>query len=106
MESGGDTRTHAQGGLEPPSMEGTRVFLVGAGPGHPGLLTLRGAECLRRADLVLYDKLVAPALLEHAPATAERICISALTQCHPQHYQRIHEAMIEAARKGKCVVRL
>ena len=46
-----------------------------AGPGHPGLLTLRGAECLRRADLVLYDKLVSPLLLEHAPAHAEKHCV-------------------------------
>ena len=49
------------------------VFLVGAGPGDPGLLTLRGAECLRRADLILYDYLVNPAMLEHVSPTAELI---------------------------------
>ena len=53
-----------------------RVFLVGAGPGDPGLLTLRAVECLARADLVLYDKLVPPRLLDFAPPTAERVCVA------------------------------
>ena len=50
-----------------------RVYLVGAGPGDPGLMTLRGVECLRRADVVLYDYLANAALLEHAPAAAELV---------------------------------
>jgi uroporphyrinogen III methyltransferase/synthase len=79
--------------------------LVGAGPGHPGLLTLRGAECLRQADLVLYDKLAPAALLELAP-TAEKVCISTLGEEHPQRQAPIHETMIRAARAGKRVVRL
>src|SRR5262249_37863518 len=49
-----------------------QAFLVGAGPGHAGLLTLRAVECLAQADLVLYDRLVPRQLLEHAPAHAER----------------------------------
>ena len=51
-----------------------KVYLVGAGPGHPGLLTLRAVECLRLADLVLYDKLAPAAALEHVPGGAEKIC--------------------------------
>ena len=47
------------------------VYLIGAGPGDPGLLTVRGRDCLRRADVVVYDYLVNPALLAHAPAGAE-----------------------------------
>jgi uroporphyrinogen III methyltransferase/synthase len=84
----------------------SKVFLVGAGPGHPGLLTLRAVECLAQADLVLYDKLVPAALLDHCPASAERVCVTDLTGCHAQRYPHIHRKMIEAAQQGKCVVRL
>ena len=50
-----------------------RVYLVGAGPGDTGLLTLRAADCLRLADVVLYDYLASPELLAHVRAGAERI---------------------------------
>jgi uroporphyrinogen III methyltransferase/synthase len=82
------------------------VYLVGAGPGDPGLLTLRGAECLRRADLVLYDGLVNPLLLRHSHAQAERTCRvdSPSGRIIPQ--EEINRHLIEAARSGKTVVRL
>ncbi len=83
-----------------------QVFLVGAGPGRPELLTLRAVECLRRADLVLYDRLVPPALLDHAPAAAARVCVAELAEHHPERAPRIHETMIAAARAGRRVVRL
>ncbi|MCY4036627.1 MAG: SAM-dependent methyltransferase, partial [bacterium] len=51
------------------------VYLVGAGPGDPGLLTLRGAEVLACADVVVYDRLSAASLLDLAPAAAERISV-------------------------------
>ncbi len=82
------------------------VYLVGAGPGHPGLLTLRAAECLRQADLVLYDKLVSPWLLDFAPASAERRCVAELGPSHDERIVPIHETMIAAALAGKRVVRL
>jgi uroporphyrinogen III methyltransferase/synthase len=83
-----------------------RVFLVGAGPGSPGLLTVRGAEVLARADLVLYDQLVPPRLLDGAPAAAERVCVRDLPGQHPDKYPHIHQRLIEAAAAGKVVVRL
>jgi uroporphyrinogen III methyltransferase/synthase len=82
------------------------VYLVGAGPGNPGLLTLRAAEVLRRADLVLYDKLVSAILLEHAPPECERVCVTDLGPCHAQRHAPIIEKMLAAARAGKRVVRL
>ncbi len=83
-----------------------QVYLVGAGPGHPGLLTLRGLECLRQADLVIYDKLVPLRLLDYAPESAERICVTDLAECHEQRHRPVQQTMIEAARQGKKVVRL
>src|SRR6516225_1901437 len=53
-----------------------RVYLVGAGPGDPGLITLKGLECLARADLVLYDGLVNPLILQLTHGQAERTCRS------------------------------
>src|SRR5262249_32093454 len=82
------------------------VYLVGAGPGNPGLLTLRAVECLQRADLVIYDKLVPLRLLDHASARAECVCVSDLQSGHAQRYPQIHRTMIEAAQQGKRVVRL
>ncbi len=82
------------------------VFLVGAGPGDPGLLTLRAVECLAQADLVLYDKLVPVRMLEHASSTAERVCVMELADCHPDRPPHVHRLMIEAARQGKRVIRL
>jgi uroporphyrinogen III methyltransferase / synthase len=82
------------------------VFLVGAGPGNPGYLTLRAVECLARADLVLYDKLVPAQMLEHAPAAAERICVTDLAERHLERYVPVHRTLVEAARQGKRVVRL
>ena len=82
------------------------VYLVGAGPGNPGLLTLRAAEVLRRADVVLYDRLVAPNLLEHAPPEAQRICVTDLGPRHAERCTPIVETMVAAARARKRVVRL
>src|SRR6476659_9180618 len=82
------------------------VYLVGAGPGHPALLTLRAREVVAQADLVLYDRLVPLKMLEHAPASAERICITELGEEHTDRYQPVKERLIAAARAGKRAVRL
>lgn len=83
-----------------------KVYLVGAGPGDPGLLTLRGLECLRRADVVLYDGLVNPILLRYSNATAERTCrVSAGGERHLDQ-DEINQRLVTAAKLGKTVVRL
>jgi uroporphyrinogen III methyltransferase/synthase len=79
------------------------VYLVGAGPGDAGLLTLRGAELLRRADVVLPDALVNPDLLRLAPPSAELIA-RGKNMTMPQ--EEIIALLIARAREGKCVVRL
>jgi uroporphyrinogen III methyltransferase/synthase len=79
------------------------VYLVGAGPGDAGLLTLRGAELLRRADVVLYDALVNPDLLRLAPPSAEFI---ARGKNMAMPHEEITALLIARARAGKCVVRL
>lgn len=83
-----------------------RVYLVGAGPGDPGLLTLRGAECLHEAELILYDGLVNPLLLRHSRAMAERTCRAETSSGRRLHQEEINRRLIEAAREGKTVVRL
>lgn len=82
------------------------VSLVGAGPGHPGLLTVRAVECLGEADLVLYDKLVPMRLIEELAPRAEKICVGNLGPCHSDRHVPIHDAMINAANQGRRVVRL
>jgi len=79
------------------------VYLVGAGPGDAGLLTLRGADLLRRADVVLYDALVNPDLLRLAPPSAELIARGKNMKM-PQ--EEIIALLVARAREGKCVVRL
>ena len=84
-----------------------KVVLVGAGPGAPDLITLRGLEALRRADVVLYDRLTHPALLDHAPADAERVyCGRAPGAPGDDRQESIHELMVRHARQGRVVVRL
>ena len=85
---------------------GPLVALVGAGPGDPGLITRRGAELLARAEVVLYDRLVSPEILELAPAAARMVCVDQLPGCHPDRIGTISQAMLEAAEAGRRVVRL
>ena len=82
------------------------VYLVGAGPGDIGLLTLRGAELLHRADTVLYDALVNPELLRLAPATAELIFAGKHAKDHTLTQDQINALLIEHAAEGRRVVRL
>lgn len=83
-----------------------KVYLVGAGPGDPGLLTVRAIECLQQADLVLYDQLLSRRILDQIPPHVEQLCVSELPGSHPERWPHIHQRMIAEARQGKCVVRL
>src|SRR5689334_3175060 len=82
------------------------VYLVGAGPGDPGLLTLRAAELLARADAVVYDALVNPDLLRLAPKTAEIIYAGKRAKEHVIPQKELNQLLIEKAKSGKTVVRL
>ncbi len=81
------------------------VYLIGAGPGDPGLLTLRGLEYLRRADVVVHDRLANPQLLEYAPQ-AELIDVGKQFDYHPIPQSRINAILVEKARQGNVVARL
>ncbi len=84
-----------------------RVILVGAGPGDPDLITVRGARALRRADVVLYDELASDELLDLAPARAERINVGKRGHEEPTRTQaEINALLVEHARRGRTVVRL
>lgn len=83
-----------------------KVYLVGAGPGDPGLLTLKGKECLEAADVVLYDYLANPVLLQYAPATAQRIYVGRRGRGQYQNQADINRLLIDRAKEGKVVVRL
>ncbi|MFN7137079.1 MAG: uroporphyrinogen-III C-methyltransferase, partial [Thermomonas sp.] len=84
-----------------------RVSLVGAGPGDPGLLTLRALRVLNQADVILHDRLVSAEVLALARRDAERIAVGKeIGGDHHATQQRIHALMLELARAGKHVVRL
>ncbi len=81
------------------------VYLIGAGPGDPGLITVRGRECLKAADVVLYDHLVHPRLLRYARADAEKIDVGVAAP-QPLEQEAICYLLVEKAREGKNVARL
>ena len=87
-------------------MSEARVYLVGAGPGDPGLVTLRGREVLALADVVVYDALISKRLLDHAPAEAERIYVGKRAAQHTLSQEGINALLVEKARAGATVVRL
>ena len=82
------------------------VYLVGAGPGDPELFTLRGARLVAGADVIVYDNLVAPPILELAPASAERIYVGKKAADHSLPQDEINLLLLKLAKAGKRVVRL
>jgi uroporphyrin-III C-methyltransferase len=83
-----------------------RVFLVGAGPGDPELVTLKGLHILRRADVVIYDRLICPDLLDEAPPQAERVFVGKESGHHSMKQEEINALLIKLAQQGNLVVRL
>ncbi|MBN1846249.1 MAG: uroporphyrinogen-III C-methyltransferase [Sedimentisphaerales bacterium] len=83
-----------------------KVYLVGAGPGDPGLITVRGRELLGQAQVVIYDYLAAPQLLAHAGREAELIYVGKRAGQHTLAQDQIGQLMVQKAREGKTVVRL
>lgn len=83
-----------------------KVTLVGAGPGDPGLLTRKGLEALQKAEVVVYDRLVSPAILAMMPEKAEHIDVGKQASRHPVPQDQINQILLDKALEGKNVVRL
>lgn len=83
-----------------------KVYLVGAGPGDPGLLTIKGRECISRADVVVYDFLANPVFLSYARERAEVIYVGKQGGHHTATQEEINKLIVERARRGETVVRL
>ncbi len=83
-----------------------RVFLIGAGPGDPGLLTLKAKDCLERSDVVVYDRLVSPEILAFIPGRAERIYVGKEASNHTLPQAEIEALLVETALRGHTVSRL
>jgi len=83
-----------------------KVYLVGAGPGDVGLITVKGLECIQRADVIVYDNLVNPALLKHARAEAELVFAGKLPKKHVMTQEETNAYLVKRGREGKVVTRL
>ncbi|ARU61504.1 uroporphyrinogen-III C-methyltransferase [Tumebacillus avium] len=83
-----------------------KVYLVGAGPGDPKLITVRGVECIREADVILYDRLANPQLLDYAKEGAELLYVGKLPDRHSLPQEEINALLVAQALQGKVVTRL
>jgi len=87
-------------------MKQGKVYLVGAGPGDPGLLTIKGLDCLKQAEVIIYDRLLEGSLLTLARPDAEKIYAGKSTRSHAVGQEAINKLLIAKAKQGKIVVRL
>lgn len=83
-----------------------KVYLIGAGPGDPGLFTLKGQRILQKADVVIYDRLASPAILNMARSDAEKIYVGKISGRHALSQEEINQLLVEKARQGLTVARL
>ncbi len=100
-EATGDTETSSSR-----SGPASKVYLIGAGPGDPELMTLKGLRCLRAADVILYDRLISPQLLDEARPGADMIYVGKGPGCHTLPQEQINTLLISHARQGQTVARL
>lgn len=87
-------------------MKEGKVYLVGAGPGDPGLLSIKALKILEKANVVIYDRLITKVILQLIPKKAEKIYVGKRSGKHSISQDKINEILIREARKGKVVVRL
>ncbi len=83
-----------------------KVYLIGAGPGDPGLITEKGKKVIERADVIVYDYLANPRLLSYAKPGAEKIYVGKKGGCHTLSQEGINQLLVEKAKEGKIVARL
>lgn len=83
-----------------------KVYLVGSGPGDPNLITLRAAQLLKEADIIVYDRLVSKEILNLIPAETEKIYVGKSSEHHEVDQDRINRLMVKEAARGRTVVRL
>jgi uroporphyrinogen III methyltransferase/synthase len=83
-----------------------KVFLVGAGPGDPGLITVKGLDAIRHSDVLVYDRLASPLLLHAAKPDVERIYVGKLPDRHTMKQEEINQLLVDLALQGKTVTRL
>ena len=93
-------------GRDPAGRQAGKVYLIGAGPGDPELITVKGLRCLRLADVVLYDRLISQKLLQEARSDAISVYVGKGPGCHTMPQEQINATLIHYARQGQTVARL
>jgi uroporphyrin-III C-methyltransferase len=87
-------------------MTSGKVYLVGAGPGDPNLITVKGLVCLRQADVIIYDRLVDESILKETRSKTEKIYVGKTSSHHTLDQEAINQLLVKKAKEGKGVVRL
>ncbi len=104
--SDSDERDSSTGKKKPTNEKKGKVFLVGAGPGDPSLITRKGMECLARANLIVYDHLINPRLLRYSREKAEKVYVGKVGGAHTLPQEEINRLLSQGAAEGKIVCRL
>lgn len=97
---------HNQQQEQHPAPKSGIVYLIGAGPGDPELITVKGLRCLRKADVILYDRLISMELLDEAKPGTALIFVGKGPSCHTMKQEAINKLLVQHAQQGRIVVRL